>query len=63
MIPETTTNWPLIGGLAGAGFVVVVIAVVILVCFFRRHRKTFKFADEKPSKGLEMRGGGKIVAG
>lgn len=67
-MPETTTNWSIVGGLvAGAGIFLIVIIVVLIICVFKRRvRKrqygctlTGKEADEE----FEMRKRGTAVAG
>ena len=57
IVPETTLNWPLIGGLAGAGlFVLVMIVIVVMVIRKRKGQPQF---EEK----LELRNRGQVVAG
>ena len=63
IVPETTTNWTLIGGLAGAGAVVLVVIIIVITCVFRKRRekKNFEFAAREEE--LEMKERGKAVAG
>ena len=57
IVPKTTLNWPLIGGLAGAGlFVLVIIVMVVMVIRKRKGQPQF---EEK----LELRNRGQVVAG
>ncbi|KAJ7385351.1 hypothetical protein OS493_016428 [Desmophyllum pertusum] len=62
IVPETTTNWPLIGGLAGAGVFVVVVIIIVGICVFRKRRKKQQFDLAAKEEGFEMRDCGKFVA-
>lgn len=64
ILPESTTNWPLIGGLAGAGAVVaVVIIIIIILCVFKKRRKRQQLEFAAREEELEMKDRGKAVAG
>ncbi|KAJ7381580.1 hypothetical protein OS493_040340, partial [Desmophyllum pertusum] len=37
---KTTPNWPLIGGLAGAGVFVVVVIIIVIISVCRKRRES-----------------------
>ena len=63
IVPETTTNWPLIGGLGGACAVVAVIAIIVIICVYRKRRKKPQLALAVREQEMEMKDRGKAVAG
>lgn len=62
-MPETTTNWPLVGGLAGAGLVFAVIIVIVVTVVIRKRKKKQQLELAAKREQLEMRDRGKVVAG
>ncbi|KAL9986471.1 hypothetical protein ACROYT_G000626 [Oculina patagonica] len=60
IVPETTTNWPLIGGLAGAGVFVVVVFLIGGIYVVRKRRAKLDLAAREEK--FEMRDRGKVVA-
>ena len=64
IVPETTTNWPLIGGLGGAGAIVaVIIIIIVIICVCRKRRKKQQLEFAAREQELEMKDRGKAVAG
>ena len=63
IVPETTTNWPLIGGLAGAGAVVLVVIIIVITCVFRKRREKQNREFAAREEELETKERGKAVAG
>lgn len=63
IVPETTTNWPLIGGLGGAGAVVAVIIIIVIICVCRKRRKKQQLEFAAREQEIEMKDRGKAVAG
>lgn len=63
IVPETTTNWPLIAGLAGAGAVVAVVIIIITICVLKKRRKKQQLDFAAREEELEMKDRGKAVAG
>ena len=63
IVPETTTNWLLIGGLAGAGAVVAVVIIIIVLCVFKKRGKRQQLEFAAREEELEMKDRGKAVAG
>ena len=63
IVPKTTTNWPLIGGLAGTGVVLAVVIIIVNICVFRKRRENQQLDFAAREKELEMNNRGKAVAG
>lgn len=60
--PEATTNWPLIGRLAGAVFLFAIIVVTIIVLFKKRKKKRLLRSETKKDE-LEMEELSVVTAG
>lgn len=63
IVPETTTNWPLIGGLAGGGAVLAVVIIIVIIYVFRKRRGKQELEFSARENELEMKNCGKAVAG
>lgn len=63
IVPETTTNWPLIGGLGGAGAVLAVVIITVIIYVFRKRRGKQQLEFAARENELEMKNCGKAVAG
>lgn len=63
IVPETTTNWPLIGGLGGAGAVLAVVIITVIIYAFRKRRGKQQLEFAARENELEMKNCGKAVAG
>ena len=50
-MPETTTNWPLVGGLAGALVTVAVVLMIALIFVIRKRRLHQATRGESLQKG------------